>query len=60
MTQEFYNRWVVEARKVRPHQTPPTKEQMEDLLSILTEEQRASILGQFDDAYRDFYNQEDL
>lgn len=45
--QEFYDKWIEAANVVRPHQAPPTKEQMEDVLNILSPEQQRLILEQF-------------
>lgn len=48
VSQEFYNQWYQWAIDRRPHQTPPTKEQFELLLDILTSEYVEIVLHQFD------------
>lgn len=49
ISQEFYDRWTEAAKVVRPHQSPPTKEEMEQILDILSPGQRRVILEQFNE-----------
>ena len=49
VTQAFYDKWAKRAVIVHPHQIPPTRAEMMEILSILDDDQIEMILHQFDD-----------
>lgn len=49
VTPEFHARWCEYARRERPHQEPPTLDQMIAVLSMLEPEDIRGIIQQFDD-----------
>jgi hypothetical protein len=51
VTPEFYTLWCHHAKIVRPHQTPPTFEQVQYLLcEVLLPDQAMQIIHQFNEA----------